>query len=98
MSDEAKREAIMKEQLLIGAQPGALEGQCALDERDEQIRQLKELVGELEPDAVRLRWLIRRGVAWRDCYREFSEWYEGEWNYGPTTARADIDIAMAMER
>jgi len=46
-------------------------------------------------DAVRLQWLIRKGVAWRGCYAD--TWKEGEWLYEVQGARKIIDEAMAKE-
>jgi len=45
-----------------------------------------------EKDAERFKWLIKRGIAWRDCYSEF--WIDGEWLYGHRGAREEIDKAM----
>lgn len=45
-------------------------------------------------DAERFQWLIRQGVAWRDCYDR--DWLPGEWLYAAQDARHFIDKAMAQ--
>ena len=44
-------------------------------------------------DAERFRWLIRQGVAWRNCYGK--EWLEGEWLYEVQDARSVVDTMRA---
>lgn len=52
---------------------------------------------DLEPtivaDAERFGWLIRQGVAWRDCYSLDPNWLSGEWLYEAQDARNVIDSA-----
>ena len=59
---------------------------------------VQELAEELESereDANRFRWLIEKGVAWRDCY-SFS-WRPSEWLYSFQDARNVIDAAIETE-
>lgn len=47
-------------------------------------------------DANRFRWLIKQGVAWRDCYR--GDWQTGEWLYESQSARDFVDEAMKQDQ
>jgi hypothetical protein len=40
-------------------------------------------------DAERFRWLIKQGLAWRDCYDK--DWLQGEWLYEAQDARSVVD-------
>lgn len=42
-----------------------------------------------------LRWLLKKGIAWRGCYNE--SWQEGEWLYGFLKAREYITKEMKKE-
>lgn len=44
-------------------------------------------------DAERFRWLIKQGLAWRECYDK--SWLEGEWLYEVQNARAVVDEKRA---
>ena len=44
-------------------------------------------------DAERFRWLIKQGLAWRECYDE--SWLKGEWLYEAQNARAVVDEKRA---
>jgi len=45
-------------------------------------------------DAERFKWLIKQGLAWRDCYDR--DWLPGEWLYAAQDARHFVDKAMAQ--
>jgi hypothetical protein len=47
-------------------------------------------------DAERFRWLIKQGLAWRDCYDK--EWLEGEWLYEMQDARNVVDAKRVARR
>lgn len=59
---------------------------------DAERTRLTARVAELEADSKRLDWLLRRGVAWRDCHNDW--WREGEWLYESGNPRSIIDEAM----
>jgi hypothetical protein len=48
-------------------------------------------IKQLEKDSERLAWLLKTGLAWRDCYDD--HWVEGEWLYLSQNAIATIDKA-----
>jgi hypothetical protein len=56
-------------------------------------RSLEKELAQAEADAKRFRWLIKQGVAWRDCYD--ANWLAGEWLYAVQDARSFVDKAMA---
>ena len=51
----------------------------------------KDRIKRLEEDSQRLNWLLKRGLAWRDCYNDW--WKEGEWLYASQSALETIDKA-----
>ena len=55
------------------------------------VRELQERIKRLEEDSQRLNWLLKRGLAWRDCYNDW--WKEGEWLYASQSALETIDKA-----
>ena len=50
-----------------------------------------ERIKQLEKDSERLAWLIKTGLAWRDCYNDW--WKAGEWLYASQSALETIDEA-----
>jgi hypothetical protein len=46
-------------------------------------------------DTERIDWLLKKGLAWRDCYD--NEWSKGEWLYAVQNGREFIDAAMRRE-
>ena len=44
-------------------------------------------------DALRFRWLVENGFAWRNCY--IGDWKEGEWLYDFQNARKQLDNFIA---
>lgn len=63
------------------------ENQLLTKQRDEA----RERIKRLEEDSQRLNWLLKRGLAWRDCYNDW--WKEGEWLYASQSALETIDKA-----
>ena len=55
------------------------------------VRELQERIKRLEEDSQRLNWLLKRDLAWRDCYNDW--WKEGEWLYASQSALETIDKA-----
>ena len=53
-----------------------------------------ELNDDIVADAERFQWLIKQGVAWRDCYDR--DWLPGEWLYAAQDARYFVDKAMTQ--
>lgn len=51
--------------------------------------ELEKELEEYKSDAERFRWLIKQGLAWRECYDK--SWIEGEWLYDVQNARAVVD-------
>jgi hypothetical protein len=64
---------------------------CEVDEYRRAIVDLEAKIKRLEEDSQRLNWLLKRGLAWRDCYNDW--WKEGEWLYASQSALETIDEA-----
>ena len=58
---------------------------------ERELNAANERIKRLEEDSQRLNWLLKRGLAWRDCYNDW--WKEGEWLYASQSALETIDKA-----